>query len=244
MDDPEASVAEWEGGFRADIAAFLDDETIEKVTDYSRPAEIPPRSGIQYSCFVDPSGGRHDAFTLAIGHCEGSGSGSFYVCDVLRGRYPPFDPASVVEEYASVLRDYKVHSVVGDNYSAAWCETAFTKAGIKYIRSDMNKSALYIEALPLFMRQSLSIPNHPKLLRELRLLERRTSRMGKDVVDHGPNGSDDHANAFCGLLRCLAKAVDVSMQWVSGEEDENKDGRQSHGAQMLTNYLAQRGIYV
>ena len=128
-------------------------------------------------------------------------------------RYPPFDPASVVEEYAAILRDYKVHSVTGDNYSAAWCETSFTKAGIKYIRSDMNKSALYLEALPLFMRQSLSIPNHPKLLRELRLLERRTSRMSKDLVDHGPNGSDDHANAFCGLLRCLTKAVDVSMAW-------------------------------
>ena len=244
MDDPEASVAEWEGGFRADISAFLDDETIEKVVDYSRPLEIPPRSGIQYCCFVDPSGGRHDAFTLSIGHCEGSGSGSFYVCDVLRGRYPPFDPASVVEEYASVLRDYKVHSVTGDNYSASWCESAFVKAGIKYVRSDMNKSQLYIEALPIFMRQALSIPNHPKLIRELRLLERRTSRLGKDVVDHGKRGSDDFANSVAGLLRTLTSAVDITMSWIEGEEDENRDGRQSHGAQMLTQYLAQRGIFV
>ena len=242
-DDPEASEAEWLGGFRSDIGTFLDDEVIEKVIDYSRPLEIPPR-GIAYCAFVDPSGGRHDAFTLAIGHREGSGSGAFFVCDVLRGRYPPFDPASVVEEYATILKSYRVHSVVGDNYSAAWCETAFTKAGIKYIRSEMNKSQLYIESLPLFMRQSLSIPNHPKLICELRLLERRTSRMGKDVVDHGPHGADDHANALAGLLRTLTSAVDISMSWVAGDEDENKDGRQSHGAQMLTNYLANRGIYV
>ena len=108
----------------------------------------------------------------------------------------------------------------------------------------MNKSQLYIEALPIFMRQALSIPNHPKLIRELRLLERRTSRLGKDVVDHGKRGSDDFANSVAGLLRTLTSAVDITMSWIEGEEDENRDGRQSHGAQMLTNYLAQRGIYV
>ena len=107
----------------------------------------------------------------------------------------------------------------------------------------MNKSQLYLEMLPIFMRQNLSIPNHPRLLRELRLLERRTSRMGKDVVDHGPHGSDDYANSLAVCLRSLAKAIDIKMSWVSGEEDENKDGRQSHGMVMLKAYLAQRGIY-
>ena len=60
--DPEAARSEWEAEFRNDIAAFLSDEIIEQVTDYARPLEIPPRSGITYSAFVDPSGGRHDAF--------------------------------------------------------------------------------------------------------------------------------------------------------------------------------------
>jgi hypothetical protein len=31
-----------------------------------------------------------------------------------------------------------------------------------------------------------------------RLLERRAYRSGKDSVDHGRNGHDDHANAVCG----------------------------------------------
>ena len=83
----------------------------------------------------------------------------------------------MVAEYRP-LKDYKVHSVTGDAYGAAWVETSFTKQGIKYIRSEMNKSQLYLEMLPGFMRQNLSIPNHPRLLRELRLLERRTSAWG------------------------------------------------------------------
>lgn len=51
--DPEAAIAEWGGEFRADISSFLDDATIEKVTDYSRPLELPPRYGVLYSAFID-----------------------------------------------------------------------------------------------------------------------------------------------------------------------------------------------
>ena len=160
----------------------------------------------------------------------------------MRGRYPPFDPESVVAEYCQLLRSYRIHTITGDAYGAAWVETAFTKQGIRYIRSEMNKSALYLEALPLFMRENLSIPNHPKLLRELRLLERRTSRLSRDVVDHGVNGSDDHANALAGCLRCLASSIDVDLAWIDGDDDENQDGKRSHVAQMLSSYLFNRGI--
>ena len=69
--DPEAGISEWEGRFRADIAAFLSDADIEACVDYDRPRELPPRSGITYQAFTDPSGGRHDTFALCIGHKDG-----------------------------------------------------------------------------------------------------------------------------------------------------------------------------
>jgi hypothetical protein len=49
----------------------------------------------------------------------------------------------------------------------------------------------------------VSLPDHPRVIRELRLLERRTSRVGRDVVDHGRSGSDDYINAVAGALRML-----------------------------------------
>jgi hypothetical protein len=48
------------------------------------------------------------------------------------------------------------------------------------------------------------LPDHPKLLHELRLLERRTHLSGKDSIDHGRNGHDDFANAMAGVLRTLS----------------------------------------
>jgi hypothetical protein len=198
-DDPEAAKAEWDAEFRSDLAAFLDDKTIDAAIDYGRPLELPPRKGLTYYAHTDASGGRHDAFTLAVGHKEGERC----ICDVIRGVHPPFDPQAVVGEYAALLRDYKIDRITGDNYSAGWVETAWSDAGIKYGRSELTASALYLEALPIFTRGLVSIPDHARLVRELRLLERRSSRIGKDVVDHGPSGSDDYSNSLAGMLYAL-----------------------------------------
>ena len=62
------------------------------------------------------------------------------------------------------------------------------------------KSQIYLEVAPAFNRHLIEIPDIPKLTRELRLLERRVHRSGRDSVDHGTaaNDHDDYANAMCG----------------------------------------------
>lgn len=198
--DPEAAKAEWDAQFRSDLSSLLDDASIDAAVDRSRPAELPPRQGITHHAFTDASAGRHDAFTLCIGHVE---NGRF-IADVIRGRHPPFDPKEVVAEYAALAKEYRCKSIVGDNYAGEWVAGAFKDAGVQYERSELVRSALYLEAIPHFAREAVSIPDHPKLIRELRLLERRTSRTGKDSVDHPQNGSDDFANALAGALHLAA----------------------------------------
>jgi hypothetical protein len=206
--DPEAARAEWEGEFRADISAFLDDELIEAAIDLARPLELAPRLEIQYRAFVDASGGRGDHYTLAIGHKEGE----HFIADVIRGKGPPFDPQATTQEFAALVKEYRVREVTGDNYAAAWVANAWRNAGLRYVRSELHKSALYLEALPLFTRGAVAIPDHKRLARELRLLERRTSRVGKDIVDHGRGGSDDYANALVGMLDLLTNRKTLGAQ--------------------------------
>jgi hypothetical protein len=62
----------------------------------------------------------------------------------------------------------------------------------------------------------VSIPDHKRLLRELRLLERHTHRSGRDTVDHGKNGSDDYANAVAGVLRDLSNYLGYSVELLAG----------------------------
>jgi hypothetical protein len=198
--DPTAAGSEWDSVFRSDLSAFFDEATIEAATIYGRPLELAPLSGLFYRAFVDPSGGRHDSYALAIAHKEGE----HYVVDVVRGTKGSFDPEEVTREYANLCREYRCYTVTGDNYAAEWVHGAWTKTGIDFVRSDLPKSRLYLEALPLFARGLVELPDHPRLLRELRLLERRVHRSGRDTVDHPPRASDDHANAVAGVLRSLA----------------------------------------
>jgi hypothetical protein len=199
-DDPTAAASEWDAEFRTDISALLTDDVIDRAVDQNRPMEFGPRRDRKYFCFVDASGGMHDAFTCCVGHVEGDGDDSVFVADVVRGRPAPFDPASMAREYADLARRYGCSEVTGDAYAGEWTAAAFRDAGIAYVKSDLAKSGLYLESLPMFAQGRVSLPNHEKLLRELRLLERRTARSGRDSVDHGPTGSDDLANALAGCL--------------------------------------------
>ena len=109
-------MAEWEGEFRNDLSSLFDDALIDMAIDYSRPPELPPVPGIKYRCFVDPSGGRHDAACIAIAHKDQDG---IVIVDVLRGVAAPHDPQIVAEDFAKLARTYGCGEVVGDRYSAA-----------------------------------------------------------------------------------------------------------------------------
>jgi hypothetical protein len=65
--DPEAARSEWLAQFREDIEAAFSLESIEQCVIPGR-TDLLPAEGIPYFAFVDPSGGRHDEFTVAVAH--------------------------------------------------------------------------------------------------------------------------------------------------------------------------------
>jgi hypothetical protein len=212
-DDPEAGRSDWLGEWRSDLAAFLDEITIESAIDRNRPLELSPRSGFTYFAFTDASAGRHDAFTIAIAHSERHGDLSRFIVDVVRGKKPPCDPHVVAAEFAGLAKSYGCRVVHGDAFAGEWTAGAFRIAGIDYQTSELNRSELYLEGLPLFARGLVSIPEQAQLLRELRLLERKTTRLGRDSVDHGRHGSDDYSNVVFGALVLAATTRSINVEY-------------------------------
>ena len=72
--------------------------------------------------------------------------------------------------------------------------------GIRYEAATLDRSALYLELLPLINADQARLLDVPDLLRELRGLERRHPLGGRDRVDHRPGAHDDLANAVAGVL--------------------------------------------
>jgi hypothetical protein len=200
--DPEAARSEWGAEFRSDLEAFLTIEAIQAVTIPGR-YELPPMGDLTYSAFVDPSGGRKDAATLCIAHKEKD----LAVVDVARRWKAPHDPGVVAAAMADVLKAYRVRRVKGDRYGGAWPETEFSKHGISYEPAQKSKSDLYIDFLPMVLSGRVELVDSKNLFNELRGLERRTRKGGRDLVDHPPRGQDDLANSVAGACVMLGGRV-------------------------------------
>lgn len=195
--DPSSAAAEYGAQFRSDIEAFVSIEQVESCTRES-PLELPYSESHRYNAFVDPSGGSADSMTLSIGHIETEASTARYVIDVVRERKPPFSPEAVVSEFSDLLRDYRISVVVGDRYAGEWPRERFAVHRIRYEPSAKPKSDLYRDLLPLINGARLELPPVVRLRTQLCSLERRTSRGGRDSIDHPPGGHDDLANAVAG----------------------------------------------
>lgn len=145
-----------------------------------------PRLGVRYIAAMAPSGGGADAFTLAIVHVEGYGAARRVVQDVMKGwgrkgSQAP-DLGSVVREIADVLTLYGLRTVTGDRYAGAWVRQAFAECRINYAEALLDKSAAYLGVEPLFAQGTASLLDHPRLVRELKTLEKRPRGGGPSSI--------------------------------------------------------------
>lgn len=193
--DEDDADAEFGAQFRRDIQKFIDPARAKELVVPGRRS-LPPVAGIEYTAFVDPSGGAQDSFTCAIAH----ESNERAIVDEVMERIPPFSPDAVVAEFAATLRLYRISEVIGDRYGGEFPRELFASHGINYIVCEEPKSDLYREFLPLCnaKRVELLDQEKPRSLHQLCKLERRTSRGGRDSIDHPPRGHDDCINVVAG----------------------------------------------
>ena len=93
--------------------------------------EMLPAADVTYRAFVDPSGGSEDAMTLAIAH-KATTPDERVIVDAVREVRPPFSPSAVVEDFAALLKRYRVSKVVGDHYGGEFVREPFRQHGISY----------------------------------------------------------------------------------------------------------------
>jgi hypothetical protein len=207
-EDPAAAVSELGGQFRDDLSAFLTIELIESSVDKGVMARAP-QPNIAYHCGVDPSGGVSDSFTAAISHADKDGN---IVLDALHEIKAPFDPDFAVEQIASLIKSYGINQCTGDKYAAQFVVSAFAKHGVIYRHSERDRSKIYQDVLACFTSGRAQLLDTPKsrLVVQFAGLQRETSSMGRDKIDHGPGQKDDLCNA-ASLAMVLAASTPAPM---------------------------------
>ncbi|MEX0603842.1 MAG: hypothetical protein WD623_16920 [Marinobacter sp.] len=208
--DPAAASAEYLAQFRDDITGFITRELVDS-NARTRPLILPAAHINHYSAFVDVAGGGADEYTLAISHKEDERT----VIDGIWAEHG--DPAIITASYARVMRQYGISQCTGDRYAAEWPRQEYRKHGITMENSELNRSELYLELMPMLQTGSVELPPDEKALLQLTLLERRTGRSGRDIIDHAPQGHDDRANAIAGAAQlAMAKRYKSGMRRIPG----------------------------
>ena len=224
QDDPAAARAEYGAEFREDLETYVGREALARVMVAGRSV-LPWEAGLQHYAFVDVAGG--------------SGQDSMALCVAVRRQAktavarlaewrPPFSPEHAVQEAAEILAEYRLKQITGDAYGKEWPVERFAAHGVTYRPADQVRSDYYDAFLPMINSQSVELLDHPRSLRQLAALERRTSLSGRSVVGHPPRGHDDLANVIAGacvglkLVRQSGYSVaSVTRSWTRRVEDES-----------------------
>ena len=92
------------------------------------------------------------------------------------------------------MREYRAVQITGDHYTANWVIEAFSTVGIKYLQCERDRSAVYMDTLPLLTSGRARLLDDRKLISQFASLERRVLSTGREKVEPGP-GHDDLCNS-------------------------------------------------
>jgi len=200
-EDLQAAKSEYLGEFRDDVCMFMPRELVEQYVIKNR-FELMPREETSYAAFADVSGGRNDDASLAIAHKKDKKK---VILDFVKRYRPPHNPNQVIASMCDELRRYGIRHAVGDAYAAEFVVSAFQSNRIRYKKSDLNKSQLFLEFLPALCSGAVELLDNEILVNQLSSLERRTRSGGKDLICKPQGGHDDVANCCAGVVAVLNK---------------------------------------
>jgi len=208
--DPASASAEFMAQFRGDITNFIPRDKIASAVDVGITTRQPVR-GVAYQCFFDAASGvGTDRFAAVWGHR----ANDQIIIDHVYVRRPPFDFSRVFGELACVCRNFNnVTEVYSDRYSIGALISECQRNGLTHKASDLDKSRLYLHALPQLTSGRVRLPDVPEIVNEFCSLERRVGSEGRDKVDARGGKPEDIANAVAGTIWLLSQPMSNADGW-------------------------------
>jgi hypothetical protein len=198
-----------------------------------------------------------DAFAGAVASANADG---IAVLEGVRVWRPPFNPTTIVAEAAAWFKSYGLTTIHGDRFSGEFVRELFRSEGVTYTPTDRDRSQFYLALLPLVNAGRVRLLDHSDLLRELRGLERRVGKEGRDRVDHRPGAHDDVANAaaIALVLACeRGRRLGQPLCWggpvaapdprdhatIEAEENQWQAERAAASASFILDRIAKEGVF-
>jgi hypothetical protein len=184
--------------------AFLDAASVMDSVVEGRKV-LPPVEGVEYSGFVDMSGGSSDDATLGIAHFDAARNRAVLDLIATQTGKPPFNPRDAVRKFAGILKEYGISAVTGDRYAGETFVQDFFEHGVSYRLSVLTKSQIYEALEPRINAGEIELLDVSRLIEQLLGLVARGTK-----IDHLPGDHDDLANAGAGAVSLCVSVVPIS----------------------------------
>lgn len=199
---------EYGAEYTASETSYLDPELIEECV-IKGAEEIEPNNDFRYVAAMDYAT-KDDYWTLAVGHKE------YVIEDTPEGRKRKervqvdflchwrgvqgreLNPADIIPEISMIMKRYKVHYLVTDQYAYAPLRTLFQREGciLKEFKVSHQSKLKYMYSLQVAINSgTLRMVNNPIAVRHLKdLREKRSTISNKIRIEHAQNCHDDYAD--------------------------------------------------
>ena len=201
--DPEAFEREYNAVFSSSISEYIPADAISLAVVKNRQA-LPYDRACHYVASLDAAF-KNDNFVLCICHVGEEGKIVFDYMQTWRGsRKNPLQSKPVVADICRTLREYKVHTIWGDQFASVPLAEIFQEHSVQFLEytyTNKSKSELFNGFRHRLLNGQLELLDHAQSLKELRSLEMRKLPSGNYTIS-APNlagYSDDHA---CALALC------------------------------------------
>jgi hypothetical protein len=184
--------------------AFLDATSVMDAVIPGRKV-LRPVEGIEYSAFVDMSGGSSDDAALGIAHWDALRNRAVLDLVATQTGKPAFNPRDAVRKFAGILKEYRISTVTGDRYAGETFVQDFQEHGVSYRLSVLTKSQIYEALEPRINAGEVELLDVSRLTEQLLGLVARGTK-----IDHLPGDHDDLANAAAGAVSLCASVIPIT----------------------------------
>jgi len=181
--DPENGAREFGAQFMAAGAdTFFDAACITATVDYAMPLETLPTPGQEVAAGGD-FGFANNSTALAIAHLGGARVELGFLREWRPPPGSPLKPSTVVHEAAADLARHGARTLMSDRHYRESVVEFLSEAGLGFLDAPAVPSEGFVKVRALMREGRVRIPNHERLLRQLReTVGRKTAGGGVQIV--------------------------------------------------------------
>lgn len=215
---PDVAAREYDATWLDADTSFLDSASITRA-QREAPEALPPSSTHHYVAAIDPAT-RGNAWPLVVGHREGDRVVIDLAVQWVGSKSSPLSPRSVLAELASLVKPYRVTSLLSDRWAIDALADLATDVGLSLCevrRTPEETVSRWLDLRALLGAGLLELPPDPVVRSDLAALRRRVSAGGMRV--ELPLTSDGRHADFAAAILLVVAELDFASTGVqaSGE---------------------------